>query len=113
MSSMRSRTAPPRDRADSHATRYVRALPTCCAPVEVAPMPRGVPVVRICAEEEISQTEGERSQAELAPMPRAAAPGLRIEVGTLGPVPLALDFAVPLNRGTHDHKQLVDVAIGV
>src|SRR6476619_535633 len=33
MSSMRSASEAPRDRADSQAMRYVRALPTCCAPV--------------------------------------------------------------------------------
>ena len=30
---MRSTTRPPRLRADNQAIRYVRALPTCCAPV--------------------------------------------------------------------------------
>src|SRR5262249_16785975 len=33
MSSMRRRTLPPAQRAASQAIRYVRALPTCCAPV--------------------------------------------------------------------------------
>src|SRR6516164_2691600 len=33
ISSMRKTTLPPADRAASQAIRYVRALPTCCAPV--------------------------------------------------------------------------------
>src|SRR3954451_13541701 len=33
MSSIRTTTGPPRLRALSQAIRYVRALPTCCAPV--------------------------------------------------------------------------------
>src|SRR5688572_23587334 len=33
MSSIRKISRPPRERIDSHASRYVRAFPTCCAPV--------------------------------------------------------------------------------
>ena len=39
--------------------------------------------------------------------------GLRIAIPALGPLPLALDFAVPLNRGMGDHKQLFNFSVGV
>jgi outer membrane protein assembly complex protein YaeT len=39
--------------------------------------------------------------------------GLRIAVPALGPLPLALDFAVPLNHGPNDHKQLFNFSVGV
>jgi outer membrane protein assembly factor BamA len=39
--------------------------------------------------------------------------GLRIAIPALGPLPLALDFAVPLNRGPYDHKQLFNFSVGV
>jgi len=39
--------------------------------------------------------------------------GLRIAIPALGPLPLALDFAVPLNRGPFDHKQLFNFSVGV
>ncbi|MCE9562224.1 MAG: DUF4139 domain-containing protein [Planctomycetes bacterium] len=40
-------------------------------------------------------------------------PGLRLNLPALGPLPLALDFAVPLNKGPSDHKQLIDISVGV
>ncbi|MBM3979400.1 MAG: outer membrane protein assembly factor BamA [Planctomycetes bacterium] len=39
--------------------------------------------------------------------------GLRISVPALGPLPLALDFAVPLNRANGDHRQLFNFSVGV
>lgn len=39
--------------------------------------------------------------------------GLRISVPALGPLPLALDFAVPLNRAYGDHRQLFNFSVGV
>ena len=39
--------------------------------------------------------------------------GLRIAIPALGPLPLALDFAVPLNRGMGDHRQLFNFSVGV
>ena len=39
--------------------------------------------------------------------------GLRIAVPALGPMPLALDFAVPLNKGPGDHKQLFNFSVGL
>jgi outer membrane protein assembly factor BamA len=39
--------------------------------------------------------------------------GLRIAVPALGPLPLALDFAVPLTKGPYDHRQLFNFSVGV
>jgi len=39
--------------------------------------------------------------------------GLRLNIPALGPLPLAIDFAVPLNKGPYDHKQLVNISVGV
>ncbi|MBN9122302.1 MAG: outer membrane protein assembly factor BamA [Planctomycetes bacterium] len=39
--------------------------------------------------------------------------GLRIAIPALGPLPLALDFAVPLNKGPGDHRQLFNFSVGV
>ncbi len=39
--------------------------------------------------------------------------GFRVAIPALGPLPLAIDFAVPLNKGPYDHKQLVNVSVGV
>ena len=38
--------------------------------------------------------------------------GLRIVVPMLGPVPIALDFGIPLVKGPEDHKQLVSFWVG-
>jgi outer membrane protein insertion porin family len=39
--------------------------------------------------------------------------GLRLNIPALGPLPLALDFAVPLVQGPGDHKQLFSLSVGV
>jgi outer membrane protein assembly complex protein YaeT len=39
--------------------------------------------------------------------------GLRISVPALGPLPLALDFGVPLNRGRGDIRQVFTFAVGL
>jgi outer membrane protein assembly complex protein YaeT len=39
--------------------------------------------------------------------------GLRIAIPALGPLPLALDIAVPLNKGPFDHKQLFNFSVGL
>lgn len=39
--------------------------------------------------------------------------GLRLNIPALGPLPLAIDFAVPLNKGPFDHKQWVNISVGV
>ena len=39
--------------------------------------------------------------------------GLRIAIPALGPLPLALDFAVPIVKGSGDHKQLFNFSVGV
>jgi outer membrane protein assembly complex protein YaeT len=39
--------------------------------------------------------------------------GLRIAIPALGPLPLALDFAVPVVRGPFDKKQLFSFSVGV
>jgi outer membrane protein assembly factor BamA len=39
--------------------------------------------------------------------------GFRVSVPALGPMPLALDFAIPLNQAPGDHKQLVNFSVGV
>ena len=39
--------------------------------------------------------------------------GLRIAIPALGPLPLALDFALPLVKGPGDHKQLFNFSVGV
>jgi outer membrane protein insertion porin family len=39
--------------------------------------------------------------------------GLRIAIPALGPLPLALDFAVPVVKGPFDHKQLFNFSVGV
>lgn len=39
--------------------------------------------------------------------------GLRVSIPALGPLPLAIDFAVPLNQGPQDKRQLVNFAVGV
>jgi outer membrane protein assembly complex protein YaeT len=43
----------------------------------------------------------------------AVGTGLRIAIPALGPVPLALDFAVPVNKGPDDKKQLFSFSLGV
>jgi outer membrane protein assembly complex protein YaeT len=43
----------------------------------------------------------------------AVGTGLRIAIPALGPLPLALDFAVPLNQAPGDHKQLFNFSVGV
>ncbi len=42
----------------------------------------------------------------------AVGTGLRIVVPMLGPVPIALDFGVPLVKGPGDQKQLVSFWVG-
>lgn len=39
--------------------------------------------------------------------------GLRLNIPALGPLPLALDFAVPLNQGKNDIKQLFSISVGL
>jgi outer membrane protein insertion porin family len=39
--------------------------------------------------------------------------GLRIAIPALGPFPLALDFAVPVNKASFDKKQLFNFSLGV
>jgi len=39
--------------------------------------------------------------------------GVRIMIPQLGPVPLALDFGVPLVQGPGDHRQLVSFWVGM
>jgi outer membrane protein insertion porin family len=39
--------------------------------------------------------------------------GLRVSIPMLGPLPLAFDFAVPLNKAPQDHKQLFNFSMGV
>lgn len=39
--------------------------------------------------------------------------GLRISVPALGPLPLALDFGIPLNRGRGDIRQVFNFSVGV
>ncbi|MCE9563176.1 MAG: outer membrane protein assembly factor BamA [Planctomycetes bacterium] len=43
----------------------------------------------------------------------AVGAGLRLNIPALGPLPLALDFAVPLNKGPYDHGQLINISVGV
>ncbi len=43
----------------------------------------------------------------------AVGTGFRLSIPILGPLPLAVDFAVPLAQGPGDHKQLVNVSVGV
>ncbi len=43
----------------------------------------------------------------------AVGAGFRLNIPALGPLPLALDFAVPLNKGPNDHKQLINISVGV
>ncbi len=43
----------------------------------------------------------------------AVGAGFRLNIPALGPLPLALDFAVPLNQGPNDIKQLVNISVGV
>jgi outer membrane protein insertion porin family len=39
--------------------------------------------------------------------------GLRIAIPALGPLPLALDIAFPLNQGPGDHRQVFNFSVGV
>jgi outer membrane protein insertion porin family len=39
--------------------------------------------------------------------------GIRVSIPALGPLPLALDFAVPLNQAPQDKKQLISFSMGV
>jgi len=39
--------------------------------------------------------------------------GLRLNIPALGPLPLALDFAVPVVQGPNDHKQLFSLSVGL
>ncbi len=39
--------------------------------------------------------------------------GIRVAIPMLGPLPLALDFAVPLNQAPGDHKQLISFSMGM
>jgi outer membrane protein assembly factor BamA len=43
----------------------------------------------------------------------AVGTGLRLNLPMLGPLPIALDFAVPLNRGPFDHKQPFQISMGL
>jgi outer membrane protein insertion porin family len=38
--------------------------------------------------------------------------GIRVSLPMLGPLPLALDFAIPLNQAPQDKKQLVNFSMG-
>ena len=71
-----------------HAARPVAVRPPCCA--------------FDCCQE-----------LAAAPMPRTVATAKRLEVPTLGPIGLAIDFDVPLTKGANDHKQLVNISVGV
>jgi hypothetical protein len=46
-------------------------------------------------------------------MPEPVEPGVRIHVPALGPIALALDYAVPLNNGPKDTKQTFNFSVGV
>ena len=39
--------------------------------------------------------------------------GLRIAVPALGPLPLALDFAVPAEQGAVDNEQIFSFSVGL
>ena len=39
--------------------------------------------------------------------------GLRLNIPALGPLPLAIDIGVPLVKGPYDHKQLINISVGV
>jgi outer membrane protein insertion porin family len=39
--------------------------------------------------------------------------GFRLAIPALGPLPLAIDFGVPLNKGPYDKNQLVNISVGV
>jgi outer membrane protein assembly factor BamA len=39
--------------------------------------------------------------------------GIRVSIPMLGPLPLALDFAIPLNQAPQDKKQLISFSMGV
>ncbi|WP_439624456.1 DUF4139 domain-containing protein [Gemmata sp.] len=44
---------------------------------------------------------------------RAVGHGLRLNIPALGPLPLAVDLGPPLNNGPGDHKQPVNISVGV
>ncbi len=54
-----------------------------------------------------------QSPPAVAPMPREKSPEPRFSVPTLGPIGLATDFNVPVNMSPGDHKQLVNIGVGV
>jgi hypothetical protein len=71
-----------------------------------APMPRAARPVSVrppCCAFDCCQ------ELAAAPMPREA----RHSIPPLGPFVFALDVDVPLNKSPHDHKQLVNIAVGV
>ena len=39
--------------------------------------------------------------------------GIRLNIPALGPLPLALDIAVPVVKGPFDHKQLFNMSVGL
>jgi outer membrane protein insertion porin family len=43
----------------------------------------------------------------------AVGTGIRLSIPALGPLPLAIDLAVPLTKGPDDRKQLVNFSVGV
>jgi outer membrane protein assembly complex protein YaeT len=43
----------------------------------------------------------------------AVGAGFRLNIPALGPLPLAIDFGVPLTKGPYDHKQLINISVGV
>jgi outer membrane protein assembly complex protein YaeT len=43
----------------------------------------------------------------------AVGTGLRLNIPALGPLPLAIDVAFPLNMGPNDHRQTVNISVGV
>ncbi|WP_439629217.1 hypothetical protein [Gemmata sp.] len=74
--------------------------------VPAAPMPRTVRPVSVrppCCAFDCCQ------ELAAAPMPREA----RHNIPTLGPLVLAIDLDVPLNKSPHDHRQIVNIAVGV
>ncbi|MBA4189157.1 MAG: hypothetical protein C0467_14260 [Planctomycetaceae bacterium] len=116
------------------------AAPTLADDTAVAPMPRAVsksfawlPEFKIEVEFSFSSDDANVSRERpvrvastkppccafdcsgttlaVAPMPRVAE--RRIDIPALGPIGLALEFNVPLNKSPSDHKQLVNISVGV
>lgn len=66
-----------------------------------------------CATSLVSQAVAQVLPIPVAPMPRQDSEGIRLNLPTLGPRVLSLDYPTPLVKSPGDHEQLFSLSVGL